>query len=281
MTFKILSLKGGYKKTSSHKTVLNVVAKKIRRFKAFDKVWHEGLLYKLKPIISDTLFTILQSYLCNRTFSVKYENVVSQVRSIQAGVPQGSILGPYLYLIYVSNFPRDANLTVAQIADDVAVLCKDSCETAANKLQQFLHLVYVRCNKWKVKMNPSKSSVIQFTYKRKTENQSITLQGEEVSHAESVRYLGLHLDRKLTWNTHISNLVNRRRHKLYQVKHLLKGSSPLPLHLKRLMYFSLIRPIWTYMWYMGICIQFPNQTNSDNTELGSSSNRGWTQVHPQ
>ncbi|KAJ4431568.1 hypothetical protein ANN_20167 [Periplaneta americana] len=201
--------------------------------KAFDKVWHEGLLFKLKPIVSDTLFRILQSYLCNRIFSVKYENVVSQVRSIQTGVPQGSVLGPYLYLIYVSDFPRDANLTTAQFADDVAVLCKDSCEMAANKLQQFLHLVDICCNKWKVKMNPRKSNVIQFTYKRKTENQSITLQGEEVSHAESVRYLGLYLDRKLTWNTHISNLVKRLRHKLYQVKHLLKGSSPLPLHLKR------------------------------------------------
>ncbi|KAJ4427083.1 hypothetical protein ANN_24698 [Periplaneta americana] len=208
--------------------------------KAFDKVWHERLLFKLKPIVSDTLFRILQSYLCNRTFSVKYENIVSQVRSIQAGVPQGSVLGPYLYLIYVSDFPRDANLTTAQFADDVAILCKDSCEMAANKLQQFLHLVDIWCNKWKVKMNLSKS------YKRKTENQSITLQGEEVSHAESVRYLGLDLDRKLTWNTHISNLVKRLRHKLYQVKHLLKGSSPLPLHLKRLTYFSLIRPIWMY-----------------------------------
>ncbi|KAJ4442080.1 hypothetical protein ANN_11946 [Periplaneta americana] len=68
------------------------------------------------------------------------------------------------------------SLTTAQFADDVAVLCKNSSEMVANKLQQFLHLVDVWCEKWKVKMNPSKSNVIQFTYKRKTENQSITLQ---------------------------------------------------------------------------------------------------------
>ncbi|KAJ4433641.1 hypothetical protein ANN_15951 [Periplaneta americana] len=117
-------------------------------------------------------------------------------------------------------------------------------------------------------MNPSKSNVIQFTYKRKTENQSITLQGEEVSHAESVRYLGLYLDSKLTWNTHISNLVRRLRHKLYQVKHLLKGSSPLPLHLKRLIYFSLIRPIWMYG-----CGIWGSATNSQIRRIQTIQNR--------
>ncbi|KAJ4449438.1 hypothetical protein ANN_00837 [Periplaneta americana] len=63
------------------------------------------------------------------------------------------------------NLRIDSNLTTAQFADDVAVLCKDSCELAANKLQQFLHLVDVWCSKRKVKMNPRKSNVIQFTYK--------------------------------------------------------------------------------------------------------------------
>ncbi|KAJ4430518.1 hypothetical protein ANN_19106 [Periplaneta americana] len=217
----------------------------------------------------------------NQTITHLGGGTITTVKSIQAGVPQDSVLGPYLYLIYVSDFPRDPNLITAEFADDVAVLCKDSCEMAANKLQQFLHLVDVWCNKWKIKMNPSKSNVIQFTYKRNTENQSITLQGEEVSHAESVRYLGLYLDRKLTWNTHISSLVKRLRHKLYQVKHLLKGSSPLPLHLKRHIFLIDETYMDVWLWYMGICSQFPNQMNSDNTEPGPLPNRGCTLVHPQ
>lgn len=95
-------------------------------------------------------------------------------------------------------------------------------------------------------MNPKKSKAVKFTYKRKTEEYSIILAGEEVPQVETVEYLGLSLDTKLTWNTHITSLIQRLRHRLHQLKYLIKGTSPLPLQHKRTIYFSLIRPIWMY-----------------------------------
>ena len=61
-----------------------------------------------------------------------------------------------------------------------------------------------------------------------------------------MKYLGLHLDRKLVWNTHISNLLKRLRYRLKQLAFLLQGSSALPLHLKRLVYLTILRPMWMY-----------------------------------
>lgn len=214
--------------------------------KAFDKVWYDGLLYKVKSRLSDTLYRILQSYLSCRTFSVKLENSQSSVKTITAGVPQGSVLGPLLYLIYVSDFPADNSLTIAQFADDVAVLSKGSCEATANQIQEFVNRIDDWCVKWKVKMNPRKSKTVLFTYKRNVHHYPIYLQNEEIPQADKVRYLGLILDKKLTWNSHITQLMQKLRYRIHRVKHLIKGSSSLQLQFKRLIYISLIRPVWSF-----------------------------------
>lgn len=135
--------------------------------KAFDKVWHEGLLHKIKPVFTDTMYRIILSYLSKRTFSVKYENSQSPPKSINAGVPQGSVIGPFLYLIYVSDFPKSDSVKIAQFADDVAILSTGSCQEAAMKLQTFTKDIDNWCMKWKIIMNPKKSKIVKFTYKRK------------------------------------------------------------------------------------------------------------------
>lgn len=214
--------------------------------KAFDKVWHEGLLYKIKDQLPDTFYRILQSYLTSRTFSVKCENSQSQSIEIESGVPQGSVLGPFLYLMYTSDFPRDDTLTIAQFADDVAILSKGTCDSSANKLQQYANKIEVWNNKWRVKMNPNKSKLVVFTYNLKIYQHTIRLHGMDVPRVDSVKYLGLILDSKLTWQSHINGLVQKIRNRIHQIKYLIQGSSPLPLKLKILIYTTLIRPIWMY-----------------------------------
>ena len=90
--------------------------------KAFDTVWHEGLIHKLAnhnlPIY---ILKILQSYLKNRTFIFKSNKVSSTERLIAAGVPQGSILGPVLFIYFLNNIPKSAQVKLSPFADDTAL----------------------------------------------------------------------------------------------------------------------------------------------------------------
>jgi retron-type reverse transcriptase len=85
---------------------------------AFDKVWHKRLLYKLKKNLSDQLYLILKSYLSKRYFQVKIDYELSVYHRIRAGVPQGSILGPLLYLIFTADVPLTENTLMSTFADD-------------------------------------------------------------------------------------------------------------------------------------------------------------------
>ena len=87
--------------------------------KAFDKVRHEGLLFKIadSPIPSSTVF-FPRSYLSDRTFRVSVDGYCSTVRPVAAGVPQGSVLGPVLYLVYTNDLPVLPGVTLSLFADD-------------------------------------------------------------------------------------------------------------------------------------------------------------------
>jgi hypothetical protein len=76
-------------------------------------VWHDGLFYKLELLLPTEYRQILKSYLSERYFRVKQEDEYSGLKPIKAGVPQGSVLGPVLYLIYTSDIPQPEGTTVA------------------------------------------------------------------------------------------------------------------------------------------------------------------------
>jgi hypothetical protein len=85
---------------------------------AFDRVWHNGLLHKLRSTLPDHYYRLLESYLTNRHFHVKHENSYSELKFIKADVPQGSVLGPVLYLFYINDLPTTLYSTTAMFADD-------------------------------------------------------------------------------------------------------------------------------------------------------------------
>jgi hypothetical protein len=89
---------------------------------AFDKVWHPGLLIKIKRLLPLQYFNLLKSYLSERQFETKFNAETLSRFHIHSGVPQGSILGPLLYVLYTSDLPTSRRTMLGKFADDSALL---------------------------------------------------------------------------------------------------------------------------------------------------------------
>jgi hypothetical protein len=213
---------------------------------AFDKVWHSGLLFKIKKYLPHSCFLILRSYLTNRTFSIKFPTSRSSSQDIKSGVPQGSVLGPFLYLIYTSDLPKNPNVTIATFADDTAILsCDSDPATASRHLQQSLEDVANWMKKWKIKVNETKSVQVTFTLRHDT-CPPVLLNNIALPQTSSVKYLGVHLDRKLNWRNHIWMKRLQLNSKLSKMSWLLNPKSKLSITNKTLLYKVILKPIWTY-----------------------------------
>ena len=171
--------------------------------KAFDKVWHEGLLYKLKSMgISGEFYDLLENYLSGRLQRVILNGQTSSWRPILAGVPQGSILGPLLFLIYINDLPNKLKSNAKLFADDTSLftIVKDENESA-NVLNNDLSLISEWAFNWKMLFNPDPTKPAQevfFPRKKKTQNHpTLSLNNIQVERASSQKHLGLILDEKL------------------------------------------------------------------------------------
>ena len=213
---------------------------------AFDKVWHTGLIFKLKQIFPEPIFNILNSYLCNRKFKIVQNEYLSGEYKINAGVPQGSVFGPTLYLIYTADLPTDNNVLTSTFADDTAILSRHRDPARAsfilnshlNKLQRWLA-------NWRIVVNESKSTHITFTLCQKT-CPIVFLNGTPIPQTTTVKYLGIHLDRRLTWLNHIKCKKQQLQLKFLELYWLLNYRSKLSIEHKTLIYKAILKPIWQY-----------------------------------
>jgi len=213
---------------------------------AFDKVWHPGLLHKIQNMLPKKYCELIASYLTMRFFRIKQESCYSSLHQINAGVPQGSILGPLLYLLYTSDLPVQGEQVTATFADDTALLAiADTTEAASETLQAAVDSVVRWANKWRIKLNSSKSVHVDFSLKNS--NHTPVLIGEvPIPHSNQAKYLGLTLDAKLGWKEHI--MINREELELRYRKmyYLLGRNSTLSTHNKLLLYNQILKPIWAY-----------------------------------
>ena len=175
--------------------------------KAFDSLWHEGLIKKLINLnIPKAMIHIIYSFLTNRCFQVRINNTLSQVTNIQAGVPQGSTLSPSLFNLYINDFPTLPNCITAQFADDTAILAKSKQGNIAfEHIQNALYKVETWCEDWRIKINAQKSVSVLFRNHHSNRHYDTDLEifNTNIQNQPHTKYLGVHLDRRLNFKEHI------------------------------------------------------------------------------
>ena len=182
--------------------------------KAFDTVDHSILLSKLCHYdICGLANKWFESYLANRKQFVSINGFESSTSSITCGVPQGSVLGPLLFLIYINDLHvAIKHLKVHHFAADTNLLMINKSLKRSNKLlNNDLKNLTNWLNANKISLNVPKTELIIFKAKRKPLdfNMKIKLNGKRLYPTDSVRYLGVETDSKLNWNSHVNSIATK------------------------------------------------------------------------
>jgi hypothetical protein len=219
--------------------------------RAFDKVWSTGLTAKLiQAKISPHLIHVLHNYLQHRSFFVTLRNSYSELHPIQAGVPQGSLLGPTLFNLFINDIPliaTDSNLAVSIYADDTRISVRSgSVDLAVRKLNSALALLEPWLQKWRIQVNIHKSSVTLFSRRSRHLRGCVCpviLFYENIPWTKETKYLGVTLDSKLTFKSHISRTLQKLNYRLRQIFPALNRSSSIDINLALIIYKSLLLSI--------------------------------------
>ena len=213
---------------------------------AFDKVWHTGLLYKLKMMLPYPFFMFLNSYLSERSFRINHNDEISEIIPINAGVPQGSVLGPVLYSLFTADLPVSTTTTTATFADDTVIMSTHTDPVKASEnLQTHILKIEAWLKQWRIKANATKSIQVTYTLNKST-CPPVTLNNVSMAQSDSAKYLGIHLDRRLTWQQHIFTKRKQLGLKLTSLNHLIGKDSQMSIDNKILIYKAIVKPIWTY-----------------------------------
>lgn len=229
---------------------LNTLAVYVDFKKAFDTVYHLTLLDKLKELnISNTAINLFHSYLTNRAQQVHSNKTLSSPDFIKTGVPQGSTLGPLLFIIYINSLPSQLKHSKCLLfADDTVIFhSSDNFNNSFNVLQTDLDRLHVWCRKNLLEVNASKTKVAFFTSKHLNSTtkpyKKLTLGHTDLDYVNEYKYLGVTIDTSLTFKKHISIIIKSITHKAYQLQKIRNClSSKIALQL----YKSMILPVIDY-----------------------------------
>ena len=181
--------------------------------KAFDRVWHRGLIYKLQCIgIRGSLLGWFTDYINERKQAVVIKGKISSYRSVSAGVPQGSVLGPLLFLIYINDIGKSIDSTVKLFADDTSMyLALEDAIERSRVLNLDLQKIVDWSKNWKVDFNPTKTELMTFSNKRQPQTLPLTFTNEILTDKVMHKHLGVILQNNCKWNNHIESIVAKTR----------------------------------------------------------------------
>jgi Reverse transcriptase (RNA-dependent DNA polymerase)/Endonuclease-reverse transcriptase len=217
---------------------------------AFDRVWHAGLLFKLhRAGIRGKAWRWLQAFLSNRQLRVVSKGCFSRWFDVSAGVPQGSILGPFLFLVFINDIPTLTHTVMAIYADDVAVWSThDDPDLADYNLQNVLNLIFHWSNTWHVSFSVPKSVAMRFSRCRVPRSLPVLQLGDAaISYVKIVRYLGVLFNPRLSWGPQCNQVISQTAYMAHRVSRIITATGPPPKLIRQLTRV-LIESKMTYAW---------------------------------
>ena len=212
--------------------------------KAFDKVGHGKLLHKLSHYgVGGRTHAWIGAFLSGRTQEVVVEGRHSNRVPVTSGVPQGSVLGPCLFLHYINDLPEGIESSVRLFADDTIVYHTIENQDDANTLQSDLNRLGEWEKKWQMEFHPHKCQVLTITNKKNTINHNYTLHGHPLEHVSEAKYLGVTIKKDMNWNQHINNTTTKANSALGFLRRNLRINS---IQVKQQAYTTYVRPIAEY-----------------------------------
>ncbi|GBN60052.1 RNA-directed DNA polymerase from mobile element jockey [Araneus ventricosus] len=171
-----------------------IIAASLDISSAYDSVWPDGVVYKALQIgISGHTARWIHEFLTNRTLQVRWSGKLSASFTSNRGVTQGCCISPYLFTIYLHDVFEiiPPGVTCLIYADDIFIICSDpSLQNVKTKLQITIQKIQIWCQNWKLKLDPTKSTVVNFSNKRQTPNFQISVDNKALKRLGYLRALG-------------------------------------------------------------------------------------------
>ena len=177
--------------------------------KAFDRVWHKGLIFKLKQNgIDGELLEWISDCLSDRKQKVVIRNASSSLLSVKAGVPQGSVLGPLLFLVYVNDKAESLLSLTRLFADDSSFFYSAATiKDIEGIINHDLRMLVRWAAQWLINLNPLKTEVILFTLRLVDSLPNIIFDGTPIKFVTEHKHLGLTFSSNGQWHCHIENTI--------------------------------------------------------------------------
>jgi hypothetical protein len=216
--------------------------------KAFDTVWHDELVFKLRESNVPLAMTqLIQSFLEKHSFRAKINDTLSEPHPIEAGVPQGSVLSPLLYAAFTADIPKTRNTTLAMYADDTAIMTRSKQPRLATvHLQEAANALETWFRRWRIEVNPEKSSALLITRRYVAREGQVRMFGEDIPWKGQVKYLGVVIDKRLAFIPHVNYAVGKGKMVTGQLSPLTCRRSKMSIKNKLVLYKSVVLPTMTY-----------------------------------
>lgn len=214
--------------------------------KAFDKVSHSLLIDKLHRFnIPVQIINWIEHFLSNRKQQVIINNTVSKTQLVKSGVPQGSVLGPSLFLFYINDIVEGINSNIRLFADDLIIYSKLSDPSDVFKFQDDITRLENWARTWEMSFNVKKCNVMFVGSSKSVNNDQISyiLDKQNIRTVQEIKYLGVTINSNLKWENHINIIVNKAMRILGLLKSTLFDADT---KVKLIAYKTLCRPLLEY-----------------------------------
>ena len=212
--------------------------------KAFGKVSHMDILYKIRHYgISGKTNSWISAFLSGRNQQVVVNNQSSQTATVISGVPQGTVLGPMLFLLYINDISDNVDSLMRLFADD-SLVYRELCSPEDHWiLEQDLNKLHTWACVWQMNFNVTKCAVVSVTTKKKPFIHDYMMDGQQIPRSENQDYLGVTINNKLSWKPHITKTKNKANRTLGLIRRTLHAA---PQQVRKQAHEALFRPTLEY-----------------------------------